>query len=89
MTIETICNLLLAALAEAGLKESTLFNYKGAVRRFKAFCSERDVVDYTPEIGKAYADDVISIAAKDITCRGDYQGCSPLTTIPANLIFPS
>ena len=60
MTIETICNLLLAALAEAGLKESTLFNYKGAVRRFKAFCSERDVVDYTPEIGNAYADDVIS-----------------------------
>lgn len=60
MTIEIICNLLLAALAEAGLKESTLFFYKGAVRRFKTFCRERNVVDYTPEIGKAYADDVIS-----------------------------
>ena len=46
MTIETICNLLLAALAEAGLKESTLFNYKGAVRRFKAFCGFFITSDY-------------------------------------------
>jgi hypothetical protein len=31
MTIETICNLLLDALTEAGFNESTLFNYKGVI----------------------------------------------------------
>ena len=60
MTIETICNLLLDALSEAGFKESTLFNYKGVIRRFKAFCNEKGVTDYSPEIGQAYADNVIS-----------------------------
>ena len=60
MTIETICNLLLDALTEAGFNESTLFNYKGVIRRFKTFCNEKGVTDYTPEIGQAYADDVIS-----------------------------
>ena len=60
MTIETICNLLLDALAEAGFNESTICNYKGVIRRFKIFCNEREVTDYTPEIGQAYADDVIS-----------------------------
>ena len=60
MTIETICNMLLDALTEAGFNESTLFNYKGIIRRFKTFCNEKGVTDYTPEIGQAYADDVIS-----------------------------
>ena len=60
MTIETICNLLLDALTEAGFNESTICNYKGVIRRFKIFCNEREVTDYTPEIGQAYADDVIS-----------------------------
>ena len=60
MTIETICNLLLDALTEAGFNESTLFNYKGVIRRFETFCNEKGVTDYTPEIGQAYADDVIS-----------------------------
>ena len=59
MTIETICNLLLDALTEAGFNESTICNYKGVIRRFKIFCNEREVTDYTPEIGQAYADDVI------------------------------
>jgi len=60
MTIETICNLLLDALTEASFNESTICNYKGVIRRFKIFCNEREVTDYTPEIGQAYADDVIS-----------------------------
>ena len=54
MTIETICNMLLDALTEAGFNESTLFNYKGIIRRFKTFCNEKGVTDYTPEIGQAY-----------------------------------
>lgn len=41
MTIETICNLLLDALTEAGFNESTLFNYKGVIRRFKHFTMKR------------------------------------------------
>ncbi len=60
MKIETICNLLLDTLTEAGFNESTLFNYKGVIRRFKAFCNERGVTDYSPEIGQAYATDVTS-----------------------------
>lgn len=60
MDIENICNLLLEALAEAGFSESTLFNYRGVIRRFKSFCNERGASEYTPEIGQAYADDVIS-----------------------------
>lgn len=68
MTIETICNLLLDALTEAGFNESTLFNYKGVIRRFKIFCAEKGVTDYTPEIGQAYADDVISKKNREIQC---------------------
>lgn len=60
MNIENICNLLLEALAEAGFNEGTLFNYRGVIHRFKAFCNERGLSEYTPEIGQAYADDVIS-----------------------------
>ena len=55
MDIENICNLLLEALAEAGFSESTLFNYRGVIRRFKSFCNERGASEYTPEIGQAYA----------------------------------
>jgi integrase len=58
--INTICELLLEALQDVGYKESTVFNYQGAVRRFKAFCSEKNVTVYTTEFGKLYADDVIS-----------------------------
>lgn len=94
MTIETICNLLLDALTEAGFNESTLFNYKGVIRRFETFCNEKGVTDYTPEIGQAYADDVISkkpgnTVPSDITHKEDFQGCSLLITIPAYLISPS
>ena len=40
MNIDNLCKLLLEALAEAGFIESTLFNYRGVIRRFKAFCKE-------------------------------------------------
>ena len=41
MNIDNLCKLLLEALAEAGFSESTLFNYRGVIRRFKAFCKEK------------------------------------------------
>ena len=60
MNVNTVCTLLIDALKDAGYKDSTIFNYQGAVRRFKAFCKEHDVTEYSYEIGKLYADDVIS-----------------------------
>lgn len=60
MKIDTICNELLVALTEVGYNEHTIFNYKGVIRRFKTFCNERGVTLYTPELGKMYAEDVIS-----------------------------
>lgn len=60
MEIKTICDALLAALDEASYNESTIFNYKGVVRRFKAFCKSKGITEYTPDFGQTYADDVIS-----------------------------
>lgn len=60
MKIGLICNLMLEALTESGYNESTLFNYRGLIRRFKAFADERGMSEYAPELGQAYADDVIS-----------------------------
>lgn len=60
MDINTICTLLINALKEAGYNDSTVFNYTGAVRRFKAFCMEHGVTEYNHEIGRLYADAVIS-----------------------------
>ena len=60
MNVDTVCTLLIDALKDAGYNDSTIFNYQGAVRRFKAFCKEHDVTEYSYEIGKLYADDVIS-----------------------------
>ncbi|HAE62859.1 MAG TPA: hypothetical protein DCG38_11105 [Eubacteriaceae bacterium] len=60
MTIDTICASCIEALRNAGYNESTIFNYEGVIRRFKEFCKERDVNKYSCEIGKQYADDVIS-----------------------------
>lgn len=37
MKIETICNSLLETLIQAGYNENTIFNYRGVIRRFKAF----------------------------------------------------
>ena len=47
-------------MKDAGYNDSTVFNYQGAVRRFKIFCKENDVTEYSYEIGKLYADSVIS-----------------------------
>lgn len=60
MTIDAICDACIVALTDAGYYETTIFNYKGVIRRFKAFCEEHNVSEYTPEFGKQYADDVIS-----------------------------
>lgn len=61
MEINTICDALLSALDEAGYQEHTIFNYKGVVRRFKAFCKNKGITEYTLDFGQTYADDVISI----------------------------
>lgn len=60
MTINEICEACLNALRAEGYNETTIFNYEGVIRRFKQFCYEKDVMLYTSEIGKTYADDVIS-----------------------------
>ena len=60
MKIETICDLCIKAVRDAGYNESTILNYKGVVRRFKKFCMEMDVIEYSTDIGKQYADAVIS-----------------------------
>lgn len=41
MNIDTICELLMEALNEAGFNESTLFNYRGVIRRFKPFVRKK------------------------------------------------
>ena len=60
MDINTICTLLIDALKNAGYNDSTIHNYQGAVRRFKIFCKEHNATEYDYEIGKLYADSVIS-----------------------------
>ena len=60
MDIDTVCMLLINALKDAGYTDSTIFNYQGAVRRFKTFCKEHNAAEYNYEIGKLYADSVIS-----------------------------
>ncbi len=60
MSIDEICELLLEALADAGYNESTIFNYRGVIRRFKAYCRENGITEYSPDAGQPYADDVIS-----------------------------
>lgn len=60
MDINTVCTLLIDALKGAGYNDSTLFNYQGAVRRFKAFCEKHDVTAYDHEIGRLYAEAVVS-----------------------------
>ena len=60
MNIDTICAKCIEAVKGAGYNDSTILNYRGVIRRFKAFCQEKGVTDYSSEIGKQYADDVIS-----------------------------
>jgi integrase len=60
MDINLLCSSLIDALRKEGYNESTIFNYQGVVRRFKAFCEAKGVLKYSSEIGKMYADDVVS-----------------------------
>lgn len=60
MTIDEICSACLDAVRAEGYNESTIFNYEGVIRRFKQFCNNRNITLYSSEIGKAYAEDVIS-----------------------------
>lgn len=60
MDIDTVCKLFISALEDAGYNASTIFNYQGAVRRFKAFCEERNVTEYSCDVGENYANAVIS-----------------------------
>jgi len=60
MIIDEICEACINALRLEGYNESTIFNYEGVIRRFKQFCKDNQVTLYSSEIGKAYADDVIS-----------------------------
>lgn len=60
MTIDEICSACINAIHVEGYNESTIFNYEGVIRRFKQFCREHKVTVYSSEIGKTYADDVIS-----------------------------
>ena len=60
MDINTVCTLLIEALKNAGYNESTIFNYQGAVRRFKTFCKERGATEYSYEIGLLFANAVNS-----------------------------
>lgn len=60
MLVNEICELLLEAQTEAGFNESTIFCYRGVIRRFKTYCRENGITEYTPEVGQPYADDVVS-----------------------------
>ncbi len=60
MTIDAICASCIEAVRNAGYNEQTILNYEGVVRRFKEFCKDKAVTEYSCEIGKLYADDVIS-----------------------------
>ena len=37
MKIDTICDECINAIKDAGYNDSTIFNYQGVIRRFKAF----------------------------------------------------
>lgn len=60
MLIEEICELLINELIANGYDDSTIFNYRAFSRRFKEFCEEKEVYEYSSDIGKLYAEAVIS-----------------------------
>ena len=55
MSIDEICELLLEVLTNAGYNESTIFNYRGVIRRFKAYCRENSITEYSPDNGQPYS----------------------------------
>ena len=60
MDINTVCSKLINALQEAQYNESTIANYRRATKRFKKFCNRLGVSEYNSEVGRLYAEDVIS-----------------------------
>ncbi|PKL25649.1 MAG: hypothetical protein CVV46_16130 [Spirochaetae bacterium HGW-Spirochaetae-2] len=60
MKIEEIGNLLIKALESANYKQSSISGYRGVLRRFKTFCNERGVTEYSADIGSEYANAIIS-----------------------------
>ena len=75
MDINMVCASLIDALREASYNESTIFNYQGVIRRFKAFSKECGETAYTPAFGNMYAEDVISVkTGKYSTNRFHTQG---------------
>lgn len=60
MTIDAICSECIVALVGAGYNQSTITNYKRLIERFKKFCKEKGVTEYSCSIGKEYSMDVVS-----------------------------
>lgn len=60
MTIDFISTECIKALRSTGYNESTVYNYEGVIQRFKQFCYKQNITEYSCEIGKAYAENVIS-----------------------------
>lgn len=103
MDIDTICSLLIDALRNAGYNESTIFNYQGVIRRFKTFCETKGVTKYSSEIGRMYADDVVSsltgkFSKQRYYCQGRFfrlldsyynTGVFDFSCMPRNRLQPS
>lgn len=60
MTIDAICSECIEALVNAGYNQSTITNYKRLIGRFKIFCKEKGITEYSCAIGKEYSEDVVS-----------------------------
>ena len=54
-----LCDELFKFVKEQGFKESTLVRYRRSLDGFIKFCNDRDVINYTPEIGQEFANDLI------------------------------
>ena len=59
MIIEKICDQLIVAMEDAGYNDSTIFNYRGVIRRFKEFCEKESVTKYDQDIGQKYTDNAV------------------------------
>lgn len=69
MIIEEICDQLIVAMENAGYNDSTIFNYRGVIRRFKEFCEKEGVTEYDQDIGQKYAEDVISTVTGEFSTQ--------------------
>ena len=58
-SVTFLCDELLKFVTEQGFKKSTLKRYKISLNVFVRFCNERGVINYTPEIGQEFANDLI------------------------------